>query len=53
MTTNDPQDEERALRAELGTYARLLVELGLLEFKGGNLSVRVGESDMLITRRAQ
>jgi L-fuculose-phosphate aldolase len=52
LTTNDPQDEEQALRAELGTYARLLVELGLLEFKGGNLSVRVGENDMLITRRS-
>lgn len=47
----DDQEESR-LRSELGTYARLLVELGLLEFKGGNLSVRIGEDDMLITRRS-
>ena len=46
-------DEEKAkLVAELGVYSRLLVELGLLEFKGGNLSVRIGENDMLITRRS-
>jgi L-fuculose-phosphate aldolase len=44
--------EEEELRAQIQVFSRLLVELGLLEFKGGNLSVRVGEKDMLITRRA-
>ena len=43
--------EERRLREEIGFYSNLLVELGLLEFKGGNLSVRIDEHDMLITRR--
>jgi L-fuculose-phosphate aldolase len=52
LTTNDLRDEDTMLRAELGLYSRLLVELGLLEFKGGNLSVRIGEEDMLITRRS-
>jgi L-fuculose-phosphate aldolase len=45
-------NEERELREQITSYSRLLVELGLLEFKGGNLSVRIGASDMLITRRA-
>ena len=44
--------EEVRLREEMGLYSKLLVELGLLEFKGGNLSVRIGDDDMLITRRA-
>jgi L-fuculose-phosphate aldolase len=45
-------NEEREVREQIATYSRLLVELGLLEFKGGNLSVRIGDTDMLITRRA-
>ncbi len=45
-------NEEHEFRAQIATFSRLLVELGLLEFKGGNLSVRIGDSDMLITRRA-
>jgi L-fuculose-phosphate aldolase len=45
-------NEERELREHIATFSRLLVELGLLEFKGGNLSVRIGDDDMLITRRA-
>jgi L-fuculose-phosphate aldolase len=44
--------EERRLREEIGFYSHLLVDLGLLEFKGGNLSVRIDENDMLITKRA-
>ncbi len=44
--------EERHLREEIGFYSHLLVDLGLLEFKGGNLSVRIDEHDMLITKRA-
>ncbi|MEA2631785.1 MAG: L-fuculose-phosphate aldolase [Chloroflexota bacterium] len=44
--------EEVHLREEMAVYSRLLVELGLLEFKGGNLSVRIGDDDMLISRRA-
>ncbi|HVA87264.1 MAG TPA: class II aldolase/adducin family protein [Candidatus Saccharimonadales bacterium] len=47
---SDP--DERALREQIASYSRLLVELGLLEFKGGNLSARIGENDMLITRRS-
>jgi L-fuculose-phosphate aldolase len=46
------EESEASLREEIGVYSRLLVELGLLEFKGGNLSVRVGRDDMLITRRS-
>ena len=46
------RSEEEELRAQIQVFSRLLVELGLLEFKGGNLSVRIGENDMLITRRA-
>jgi len=49
---DDLREEEAKLKTELAVYARLLVELGLLEFKGGNLSVRIGEEDMLITRRS-
>ncbi len=45
-------NEELELREQIAMFSRLLVELGLLEFKGGNLSVRIGDSDMLITRRA-
>src|SRR5579859_3118566 len=45
-------DGEAHLRAEMIEYSRFLVESDLLEFKGGNLSVRVGENDMLITRRS-
>jgi L-fuculose-phosphate aldolase len=33
-------------------FSRRLVDANLLEFKGGNLSVRLGEDDMLITRRS-
>jgi L-fuculose-phosphate aldolase len=44
--------EEQRLREEIGFYSHLLVDLGLLEFKGGNLSVRIDEHDMLITKRA-
>src|ERR1700692_1023585 len=44
--------EEQALRLELAPYARLLVETGLLEFKGGNLSARIGDDEMLVTRRS-
>jgi L-fuculose-phosphate aldolase len=44
--------EERALRLELAHYAGLLVEMGLLEFKGGNLSARIGDDEMLVTRRS-
>jgi L-fuculose-phosphate aldolase len=44
--------EEVRLREEMALYSKLLVQLGLLEFKGGNLSVRIGDDDMLITRRA-
>jgi L-fuculose-phosphate aldolase len=33
-------------------FSRRLVEANLLEFKGGNLSVRLGADDMLITRRS-
>jgi len=43
--------EERRLREEIGVYSHLLVDLGLLEFKGGNLSVRI-DDDMLITKRS-
>jgi L-fuculose-phosphate aldolase len=50
--TGVQDDEEVQLRAEIGVYSRLLVDLGLLEFKGGNLSVRIGQDDMLITRRS-
>ena len=50
--TGRTQENEAALREEIGVYSRLLVELGLLEFKGGNLSARIGENDMLITRRS-
>ena len=46
------ETEERELREQIATFSRLLVELGLLEFKGGNLSARIGENEMLITRRA-
>jgi L-fuculose-phosphate aldolase len=44
--------DERKGREAIAHYSRLLVELGLLEFKGGNLSVRIGDDDMLITRRS-
>ncbi len=44
--------DELRLREEIGFYSHLLVDLGLLEFKGGNLSARIDEHDMLITRRA-
>jgi L-fuculose-phosphate aldolase len=44
--------DEQRLREELGFYSRLLVEFDLLEFKGGNLSVRIDEHDMLITKRS-
>jgi L-fuculose-phosphate aldolase len=44
--------EEQRLREEIGFYSHLLVDYGLLEFKGGNLSVRIDEHDMLITRRS-
>jgi L-fuculose-phosphate aldolase len=44
--------EEREGRVAIAHYSQLLVELGLLEFKGGNLSIRIGEADMLITRRS-
>ena len=43
--------DERRLREEIGFYSHLLVDLGLLEFKGGNLSVRI-DDDMLITKRS-
>lgn len=43
--------EEAQLALEIVEFSRRLVELGLLEFRGGNLSARVGESDMLITER--
>jgi L-fuculose-phosphate aldolase len=43
--------DESRLREEIGFYSHLLVDLGLLEFKGGNLSVRV-DDDMLITKRS-
>src|SRR5438552_11888492 len=33
-------------------FSRRLVEANLLEFKGGNLSVRLGDDDILITRRS-
>lgn len=45
-------DAEERLRHEIIEYSKRIVDAGLLEFKGGNLSVRVGESDMLITRRS-
>ncbi|HVA85105.1 MAG TPA: class II aldolase/adducin family protein [Candidatus Saccharimonadales bacterium] len=45
-------NEERGLRDELADYARKLVEMNLLEFKGGNLSARIGDHDMLVTRRS-
>jgi L-fuculose-phosphate aldolase len=45
-------EDEEALRGQISQYSRLLVELGLLEYKGGNLSVRIGADDMLITRRS-
>src|SRR5580693_7032966 len=44
--------DELRLREEIGFYSHLLVDLGLLEFKGGNLSARIDEHDMLITKRA-
>lgn len=44
--------EEQALRRELADYASKLVEMDLLEFKGGNLSARIGDHDMLVTRRS-
>jgi L-fuculose-phosphate aldolase len=44
--------EEEALRRELAHYAGMLVETGLLEFKGGNLSARIGDDEMLVTRRS-
>jgi L-fuculose-phosphate aldolase len=47
-----PGSEELFLRDQIGFYSKLLVEYGLLEFKGGNLSVRVDDHDMLITRRS-
>src|SRR4051812_43732187 len=33
-------------------FSRRLVEANLLEFKGANLSVRLGDDDILITRRS-
>jgi L-fuculose-phosphate aldolase len=45
-------EEEEAGRAAIAHYSQLLVQLGLLEFKGGNLSVRIGDDEMLITRRS-
>lgn len=44
--------EEVRLREEMEVYSRMLVQFGLLEFKGGNLSARIGDDHMLITRRA-
>lgn len=49
---DDTPELERKLRQELVDYSRRLVDHGLLEFKGGNLSVRVGTDDILITRRS-
>ena len=38
--------DEREGREAIAHYSRLLVELGLLEFKGGNLSVRIGDLEV-------
>lgn len=43
--------EEKRLREEIIEFSRMLVQYDLLEFKGGNLSARVDEGHMLITRR--
>lgn len=48
MTTTDP--EESRLKEELISASRFLLELDLAEFRGGNLSARIGD-DVLITRR--
>lgn len=44
--------QEKSLGEELIHYSRLLVDAGLLEFKGGNLSALLNEDEMLITRRS-
>jgi L-fuculose-phosphate aldolase len=41
---------EAGIREEIGYFSKLLVDTGLLEFKGGNVSVRDGD-DLLITQR--
>lgn len=43
--------EERHLREEIIEFSRMLVERDLLEYKGGNLSVRLDDDSMLVTRR--
>src|SRR5579864_8490508 len=42
--------EEERMKDELITASRYLLQLDLAEFRGGNLSMRVGD-DVLITRR--
>lgn len=44
--------KEGQLVDELIFYSQLLVEAGLLEFKGGNLSARLNDDEMIITRRS-
>jgi L-fuculose-phosphate aldolase len=44
-------EAEPYLRERIADFSRLLVDFGLVEYRGGNLSVRIGEHDMLVTRR--
>ncbi len=43
--------EEVHLREEMIEFSRMLVQFNLLEFKGGNLSARVDDDHILVTRR--
>jgi L-fuculose-phosphate aldolase len=45
-----PIDEPERLAEEIDFFARKLVDLDLLEWFGGNISVRIGERDLLINR---
>ncbi|MFM9107230.1 MAG: class II aldolase/adducin family protein [Chloroflexota bacterium] len=49
-TDETPATEEARFAAEIEFFARKLVDLDLLEWFGGNISVRVGEDDLLINR---
>ncbi len=43
--------EEARLREEMIEFSRMLVQFDLLEFKGGNLSARLDDDHVLVTRR--
>jgi L-fuculose-phosphate aldolase len=42
--------DERTLREDMVVFSRELVDADLVEFRGGNLSVRLNHDEMLITR---